>query len=190
MSHHILYPIRPPSIEGISADDPGVASPADSPIPLSGDQDIAEPEDETEIEEEGGCIRIGKGYGEPQEPTAAMINRHNLTHLPYRSWCPHCVAARRNNASHFSGSTTRQKPLLVADYCLISDTKTEDKLTNLVARVYPPKDNAPKALFSVVCETKGAHDDYTVGRLCQLLRECGVRDFIYKTDRRLRWLRL
>ena len=112
-------------------------SPADSPIPLSGDQDVAEPEDETEVDEEGGCIRVGKGYSEPQEPTPEMVNRHNLTHLPYRSWCPHCVAARRNNAAHRQGSTTRQKPLLVADYYLITDTQTKEKLTLLVARLYP-----------------------------------------------------
>ena len=28
------------------------------------------------------------------------IELHNLTHLPYMSWCPHCVATRRPNVKH------------------------------------------------------------------------------------------
>ena len=144
---------------------------------------MANPEDESDVGEEGTCIRIGRGYSEPQEPTPEMINRHNLTHLPYRSWCPHCVAARRANAPHTSGSRIRQKPLFVADYCFVSDSKTEgDNLTVLVGAMYPPKSDAPKAMFAVVCERKGASDEYTASRLCQFIRECGVSEFVYKSD--------
>ena len=28
------------------------------------------------------------------KPSAEEIRKHNLTHLPFRSWCPICVAAR------------------------------------------------------------------------------------------------
>ena len=178
----MLFPIRPPNAEGFSVEDLGYASVADSPIPLSGDQDIADPEDETVSEEGGECVRVGTGYPEPPEPTPEMINRHNLTHLPYRSWCPHCVAARRNNAPHTRGSRVRQKPLFCSDYCSVSDTKTESSLTTLVARMCPPKPDAAKPLFAVVCERKGAHDEYTVSRVCQFIRECGVKDFVYKSD--------
>ena len=174
----MLYPLRPPILPGATGEDPGYASPADSPIPVCGGGDIAEPEDDTEVVEDGGCIRIGKGQPEPREPTPAEVNRHNLTHLPYRSWCPHCVAARRANSPHAAGSKERQKPLFVSDYCSVSDCHTEgDNLTVLVGKLYPPK-----SLFAVVCDCKGAHDEYTVGRLCQFLRECGVKDFVYKSD--------
>ena len=112
-----------------------------------------------------------------------MINRHNLTHLPYRSWCPHCVAARRANASHLRGSSTRQKPLFCADYCFIKDSRTEgDGLTTLVGAMYPAKPESPKSMFAVVCKRKGAQDEYTASRLCQFIRECGVKDLVYKSD--------
>ena len=130
------------------------------------------------MDEEGQCIRIGKGQPEPREPSPAEVNRHNLTHLPYRSWCPHCVAARRANAPHKQGSRPRAKPLFCSDYCFVGDTRTEaDNLTVLVGKLYPPK-----ALFAVVCECKGAGDAYAVGRLCQFLRECGMKDLVYKSD--------
>ena len=38
----------------------------------------------------------------PIEPTQLEIDIHNLTHLPYMSWCPHCVATRRPNVAHKS----------------------------------------------------------------------------------------
>ena len=179
----MLYPIRPPLPQGVLGEDPGFANPAESPVPICGNGDVANPEDESDVGEGGMCIRIGKGYSEPQEPTPEMINRHNLTHLPYRSWCPHCVAARRANAPHKSGSQVRQKPVFVADYCFISDSKTEgDNLTALVGAMYPPKSDAPKALFAVICERKGASDEYTASRLCQFIRECGASEFVYKSD--------
>ena len=37
-------------------------------------------------------------------PCAAEINQHNLTHLPFRDWCPYCVqgkAVTYPNASYF-----------------------------------------------------------------------------------------
>ena len=42
---------------------------------------------------------------EPVVPTAAQIAAHNISHLPYRSWCPYCVAARRPNNRHGRSQT-------------------------------------------------------------------------------------
>ena len=36
----------------------------------------------------------------PKTPSQSEIDVHNLTHLPYMDWCPHCVATRRPNVSH------------------------------------------------------------------------------------------
>ena len=55
-------------------------------------------------------------------------------------------------------------------------------MTKLVAKMYPPKLDAPKALFAVVCETKGAHNDYTVSNIDEFLRGCGVNVVVYKSD--------
>ena len=96
---------------------------------------------------------------DPVEPSLEEVARHNLTHLPYRSWCPHCVAARRNNEAHKSGSTDRDLPLLVLDYCYVRESTSPDPLTVLVGRMYPAR-----ALFATVCDFKGQHDAHTVSR--------------------------
>ena len=50
-------------------------------------------EDEEEVVAESGeCIVLPKGLPTPVLPSKAEVEHHNLTHLPYRSWCPHCVA--------------------------------------------------------------------------------------------------
>ena len=36
----------------------------------------------------------------PKLPTAAEKALHDLTNMPYRSWCLWCVAGRRNNSHH------------------------------------------------------------------------------------------
>ena len=36
----------------------------------------------------GGRMR---SIGDPRLPTQAEVDNHNITHVPYRNWCPHCV---------------------------------------------------------------------------------------------------
>ena len=33
-------------------------------------------------------------------PEQDEIDEHNTTHLPFRSWCPHCVQGRGVSAAH------------------------------------------------------------------------------------------
>ena len=112
------------------------------------------------------------------EPSLEEVARHNLTHIPYRSWCPHCVAARKKHMAHQqSSSAPRSLPLLVFNYCFVRDSETADLLTILVGRHYPSR-----ALFAKVCEYKGQSDKQTVDRLCQFLRSTGAQDKVYKSD--------
>ena len=58
--------------------------------------------DEEEIvAETGESVVVPKGLPSPSLPSKAEVEQHNLTHSPYRSWCPFCVAARRKNNAHF-----------------------------------------------------------------------------------------
>ena len=67
------------------------------------------------VTEEGECVVIPRGIPAPKTPSPDAVARHNLTHLPYAAWCPHCVAARRANNPHFrtEESFRRMVPLLV-----------------------------------------------------------------------------
>ena len=50
--------------------------------------------------------RKAKGLPAPQQPTAQERLEHELTHLPYRSWCSACVQAR---VGQTTTETTQQK---------------------------------------------------------------------------------
>ena len=37
---------------------------------------------------------------DPGAPTQKELDEHNTTHLPFRSWCPHCVAGKAQDRPH------------------------------------------------------------------------------------------
>ena len=67
--------------------------------------------------------------------------QRSLTHLPYRSWCPHCVAARRPNTHHRAKQASLQRTvrLLVADFCYARRSRDEDLASILVCQLYSAK---------------------------------------------------
>ena len=81
-------------------------------------------------------VGSARGLPTPNEPTDEERAIHNLTHIPYRSWCPYCVAGKRNNTPQLRVSLPRDVPLLSADYGFISDPGG-DLVTILVVHVSP-----------------------------------------------------
>ena len=55
---------------------------------------------EAEQAEAGGEERKVVRVLDPKQPTDEERRVHNLTHLPYRSWCEHCVKGRGREADH------------------------------------------------------------------------------------------
>ena len=53
-------------------------------------------EQEGELEE----ARKAKGIKAPTKPSKEEVNEHMLTHLPFRSWCPHCVRGKSKGRPH------------------------------------------------------------------------------------------
>ena len=128
--------------------------------------------------DEDEVIQLAQPLPQPKVPTAAQIAAHNITHLPYRSWCPHCVAARRPNTQHRSSQSpsARADPLLVADYCFVRGTNDADCVTVLVARLYPSR-----AMLATVVTAKGPEPN-AVARLAKFLRDSGYAKVIYRSD--------
>jgi hypothetical protein len=55
--------------------------------------------DESEVEEEHEAKKP-KAVRDPGSPTEEMIKEHDLTHLPYRSWCPQCIQGKAPDDAH------------------------------------------------------------------------------------------
>ena len=44
--------------------------------------------------------RVARGSKSPKDPTRKEREEHELTHMPFRSWCEDCVKSRARNAHH------------------------------------------------------------------------------------------
>ena len=55
-------------------------------------------DDKEEQSEESRAVRVGPN--KTVTPMLAEREEHERTHIPFRSWCIHCVAARASNPTH------------------------------------------------------------------------------------------
>ena len=76
---------------------------------------------EFEVEDESGEAREPRILRDPGAPTEAEVEQHNVTHLPFRAWCPACVEGKARDRKHRKqgGSDTKQIPEVVFDYCFM-----------------------------------------------------------------------
>ena len=44
--------------------------------------------------------RVAKGKKSPKDPTRKEREEHELTRMPFRSWCEDCVKSRARNVHH------------------------------------------------------------------------------------------
>ena len=111
----------------------------------------------------------------PTAPTAIEVARHDATHVPYRSWCPICVAASAKEDSHprkGKKHTEMGLPIIDFDYDLLVE-----QLTILVVR-----DAQSGAKLAYDCEAKGPGDDWVVKQLARDLEVWGRTDIFLQSD--------
>ena len=86
-----LYPIRP--IDGELGDDVQEemmdAVEGQEVVNIENGED-REVKDRAEVDE----VRKPNPAARPYTPTKAEVYEHEVTHLPYRTWCKHCVKGR------------------------------------------------------------------------------------------------
>ena len=70
-----------------------------------------------------------KGVKAPGEPTDLEVLEHNLTHLPFRSWCKICVQSK--SKQNPSRTLKTRQPVLQMDYSFIGDRPGEPQITLL-----------------------------------------------------------
>jgi hypothetical protein len=141
---------------------------------------IESEEKEMEAGESGGEeARKVKKIQDPKLPTAAEVEEHNLNHLPFRSWCHHCVRGRGREMDHTKVKKGEHElDEFHLDYCFPGD-EFGYKLAVLVA---VERGTGMKA--SIVVPRKGSTGNFAARRVVDLVNECGNkdRDIILKTD--------
>ena len=180
MSSQLICPVRPPLFNGLQDDDIGWADLSSGPVEaLEGESRDAIDLDDEVSGDEGTVTRAPRGLSEPYEPTPLERARHNLTHWPYKSWCDHCVRARRPNSHHrhVPSSSERSLPVFVSDYCFLRDSRDEDTAPSFVGRLYPTR-----AVYGAIVTEKGTGDELAVKLLANFFKENGRVNLVYKSD--------
>ena len=71
------------------------------------------------VPEEGVGQRM-RSIGDPRLPTQAEVDNHNITHVPYRNWCPHCVRGQGRDLDHRRSvdedRRVRESPSIIASW--------------------------------------------------------------------------
>ena len=95
----------------------------------------------------------------PGPPTDAARMAHNATHVPFRDWCPFCVASRGRSSPHrrvVVNKTADILPKFQTDYMFIrtvAESKTQPCITFVETR--------SGVVVSFVCARQGGCEDLT-----------------------------
>ena len=79
-----------------STDEAGLNPLDDGPEPIEDEN----PQSTYMTGEGGEEAQAAKPLTQPIQPTQAMIDEHNVSHLPYRPWCPACVRGKGKSMAH------------------------------------------------------------------------------------------
>lgn len=124
---------------------------------------------------------IVKVQASPSKPSFEEVEAHNVTHLPYRSWCPVCVASRGREDPHSKvKSKANGKPVVVMDYKTFGNglgESADDKIRAIVMR-----DQTTGMIAGHICESKGPGDRWIVEKLIDDIASWGHTDIVLKTD--------
>ena len=83
--------------------------------------------------EEDRGVRKPLKVADPKLPTQTEIDEHNLTHLPFRNWCKHCIRGKGRSADHRVEARPDGMAEIHMDYCFMNTADGNVKHTMLVA---------------------------------------------------------
>ena len=131
-----------------------------------------------EEEAEAGMRRPVR-MNDPREPSVEERKEHELTHLPYRDWCRHCVGGRGKEAPHKKQDGGGDLHELHLDYAFVGEEGEPGKtITILVVR-----ERKTRMTLATAVPSKST-GKFVVERVWAFMRELGVEseDVIVKSD--------
>ena len=130
---------------------------------------------EASREEEGEAPRM-RHPPVPKPPSRAERERHEIMHLPYRSWCRVCVKSRGISSQHKSKGINYGQcaiPQVSFDYCFVAGT------------VLVMKDSVSKSIMSTVVPAKGAAHDWVINKAAKWVEDLGYKRVILNAIRKM-----
>ena len=134
--------------------------------------------DEAPLADPNGNTRIPKSLRSPIRPPASEVEKHELTHLPYRNWCRVCVEAKGKEDAHPRGKQDKDDksglPIVSFDYQEMNEL--------LQLRLLVGKDETTGMVMAHQAVCKGPKDVWLMRKVVNDLRDMGRADIIMKTD--------
>ena len=121
-----------------------------------------------------------------QPPSEEEIRSHNLTHLPYKDWCPACNMAKARPDAHrvdVESLKQRETPVISFDYCYTGKTGEAvgegDQVQKLTAVVV--HDSHSNAVHCI--PVRGKHQSkYVAGEIIKFVNFLGYGAICLRTD--------
>ena len=121
----------------------------------------------------------------PSKPSKEEVDKHMATHIPFRSWCPHCVRGKSKGKPHKRTSQeNREIPIVVMDYMFMDDTQNEGEekgMPILVAKDINQDGTGTGMIFAYVVPQKGVQP-YAVKTLAGIVAQLGHQEVILRSD--------
>ena len=121
----------------------------------------------TEDEDTQQSALPAKGIKAPQQPTEQERKEHNLTHLPYRSWCTICVESK-GRANNHPQQKTSKLPVVQCDFAYIKGIHDKQVIPVLTAI-----DVETGMSMAIMVQDKQKQFTYLTQCLQTFLTECG-----------------
>ena len=129
-------------------------------------------------EEEEFGTRKPMRKGNPREPTKEEKEDHEKLHIPFKSWCRHCVRGRGKEEACRKDGRIPEVPEVHMDFMFMGEEKSEKTLAMLVA-----KERTTKAVMCCVAPRKSS-GEWLAKRVMACMREfgCELEKVTIKTD--------
>ena len=122
---------------------------------------------------------------DPLLPSKTEVEEHELTHLPYRNWCSHCVRAKGKAADHRrQQDRIRDVREVHMDYCFVGSNLVSDAQDAKLHSILVVKDRETKMIMGTVVPKKCATHEFVAKRVAAFIDELGLSNckVTIKTD--------
>ncbi len=130
------------------------------------------------VSEDSEAAKV-KTMPSPYQPAKQEIEEHNITHLPHRSWCRHCVRGRGKSQAHqqLDAESSHVVPHVSFDYVFLGQ-EDEKALPSILIR-----DHSTRITYSHAVPCKGTSGSKHPARqmFCSI-KQLGYSKIIFKSD--------
>ena len=121
------------------------------------------------------------------KPTQEMIAANEVSHLPFRSWCRHCVRGRVKSFQHRRvqhDQDDEAHPVVSLDYAFFGapGELEQEAIGGAKMPVLVVKDRFSKAMFTHLLPSKGIEHFYPEAALLRDIRFLGYAQLTLKSD--------